>query len=175
MIRRLTCLMLLVLAFAAVGHAQQTPAPPDCPPVPFSLTAAGTSNPYQNGTACTLWLVQYKSTGFTAITLEFDYAPDGNASPGSWAIWPGSATFTNTQSGQLVVTGALPWAAVRLLAVSGSGRVSGSFMGWRQPPASLQPPTSVIAARPVAVVPVPGLPLQICNAVRQTNCQPKPF
>lgn len=160
MVRRIF-LILILLAFTGTLQAQQVNTAPDCSGK-FNFTAIGTSLIIPNGSGCTLWFVTYKTSGFTSVTLEFDYAADKNSTPGALALWPGTVPMTTVGQGMLTAFGYAPWAAVRLTEVIGSGIVSGVFVGWRQP-----------LVAPAAALPVPslGLPLPVCNALRQTNCR----
>lgn len=120
----------------------------------FSFTAPNRSSTFQNITpagvptrSCTSWTVVYSVTGFSALSIEIDSAPDGGAlpgiSPGSWTVWPTaniaagqtlpmtttSCTITNPCA--ITVFGFAPWVSVNLNSVTGTGTVSGTAYGWQ--------------------------------------------
>jgi hypothetical protein len=109
---------------------------PDCI-VNFQFTAVGTQ---QFGnlalTGCQVWYLTYSSTGFSALSLAVQDAPDNGGVPGSWVNWAGTVVSgsnpnTATTSAATALTGFYPWVRVNLTSATGTGRVSGTLYGWK--------------------------------------------
>src|SRR5215475_5549007 len=87
--------LLFLLALPLLGQNNVT-VQPDCTfnfgpwtstnTAPTSPTA-GFSN-VQSG--CVYWAFEYKSTGFSALSIVLQGAPDSNNNPGSWTTYDGS-------------------------------------------------------------------------------------
>lgn len=135
------------LFFGKPAAAQQ----PDCI-VFFQFTASGQTSPTAPNaglsnltTGCTTWSVSYANTGFSALTLAFQSAPNVNGAPGSWSTFAGANILsginpnTNTTGTFTQLTGYNPWVRMALTAATGSGQVNGSLFGWRIPSAGLTP------------------------------------
>lgn len=142
---------LLCFVFLSAGLFAQTRITPDCA-IPFNFSAAGavTSNstcgapngsPNTQGIAS--WIVVYSSTGFSAVSLEVQSAPDNSGSPGTWVSfagtvlsntqYPGSSGInpnTATTSAFTGLAGYYRWMRVKLISVSGSGTVTGNLYGY---------------------------------------------
>jgi hypothetical protein len=118
--------------------------------ISFSFTAAGqVTNPLfdtgHNFSGCVDWQVVYYSTGFSALSLAVESAPDSNGAPGTFVTFAGTVITgvnpnTATTSAQARLYGYFPWNRVHLASVTGSGRVSGILYGCRQPGCSNLPP-----------------------------------
>lgn len=131
--------VVLAVFLTAAAHAQQATAVnarPDCV-VQFTFTAATTGTSYDNrNSGCTTWYTAYMSTGFSALSMVTQTAPDVTGVPGSWstftAVTGSNPTTTLTQSSQSF-SGYFPWLRVNLTSVTGTGTVRGIFYGWRVP------------------------------------------
>lgn len=84
--------------------------------------------------ACYNWQVSYFSSGFSAVNVIFESAPNGvNAnSPGAWSTFtalsgnnPSTAITQNTTT----FSGSFPWVRVRLASSTGTGQVTGRMLG----------------------------------------------
>jgi hypothetical protein len=124
------------------AHAQQSVSKvPNCV-VNFRFTAAGSTgstaanSPYfdNRGRGCTSWVLRYSSSGFSAISIQWDQAPDANATPGSFTTFAGttSATLpvTSTTFTQVYGYGYAPWVRVTLNSKTGTGVVTGELDGY---------------------------------------------
>lgn len=130
-------LLACLLGYAVAGWAQQaTGIAPDCPAQPFNFTATGVTAPFTNtGSGCTTWLVTYRTTGFSAISLELQYGLETSpGQSGTLATFPGTSAATDTSGGSFFAYGYEPFVAARLVSKTGTGRVVGNFMGWRPGP-----------------------------------------
>jgi len=135
-----------------LGHlplkAQQLVATqPDCIMF-FHFTASGQTSPtspnagFSNLTnGCTTWNVSYANTGFSAITLAFQSAPNVSGIAGTWGTFAGGTLLaginpnTNTTGAFTWLTGYNPWVRVALTAATGTGEVDGAVYGYRIPSA----------------------------------------
>jgi hypothetical protein len=87
--------------------------------------------------ACNLWKLQYYSTGFSAISISLQGAPDnGSGAPGTWAdvsstfVQVGSNPLTGTGSGFLQAQNYYAWMRVNLGTATGSGSVKYDLKGF---------------------------------------------
>ncbi len=142
------CLRVGVVLYALSAHAQQiVVSQPDCI-IFFSFTASGQTSPLspnagfsnlQNG--CTTWNFSYANSGFSAITLAFQSAPNVAGVPGSWSTFAGGTILagvnpnTNVTGAFSWLTGYNPWVRVALTSATGSGIVNGAIYGYRIPSA----------------------------------------
>lgn len=127
-------LLFALLLVAVPGWAQQaTGVAPDCVGPTFNFTATGVTTPFTNtGAVCTTWLVTYRTTGFSAVSLELQYGLETSpGQSGTLTTFPGTSAGTSTSGGYFFGTGFEPFVAVRLVSKTGSGRVTGNFVGWR--------------------------------------------
>lgn len=129
----------LVLLLSVAGVAAQTKISPDCQ-ISFSFTAAGQIqqfNNLNNGYQCMFWTVSYSSTGFSALSLVVQTAPDSSGSPGSWSTFSAAAgsnpntAITHAASQFGTSSSYFPWLRVDLASVTGSGLITGTFYGYR--------------------------------------------
>jgi len=139
---------LLAYGLSRQAHAQQTVvSQPDCI-IFFHLTASGQTSPlapnagFSNLTnGCTTWNFSYANTGFSAITLAFESAPNVAGNPGSWGTFANGTLLsginpnTNTTGAFTWLTGYNPWVRVNLSAATGTGEVDGAIYGYRIPSA----------------------------------------
>lgn len=155
--RELKCAGWIALLLAAVlglfcgtAKAQNTTITPDCQ-IFFNFTAAGNSGVYQNftspggtgGATCTTWTVAYAVTGFSALSLTFQSAPalaGSQTTPGTWGTYggtvlaginPNTSATTGAQTTFSNVAVSTPFLRVNLAGLTGSGRVWGTFYGYK--------------------------------------------
>jgi len=136
MVKRLLAFMLLSASCAfAQGPAPQQNIPqlgiPDCQIGPFTVTTTGRSSPvYDNRfTGCTNWtLYEFGNGSVATVSIELDQAPDSNASPGTWVVWPssdvGSASvhpLTTITADQSSLFEFYPWISVNVTVLTGAG------------------------------------------------------
>jgi hypothetical protein len=103
----------------------------------FTLDATHTTIQFNNQTrACVNWQVSYFSSGFSAVSVQFESAPNGaNSSvPGTWVAFAGtvisgSNPATAATQNTSVFSGSFPWVRVRLVSSTGTGQISGRILG----------------------------------------------
>jgi len=136
-------LLLIVLTIELWGQSQ-TKVAPDCQ-IPFAINNANlVTNSYNNlasspntGVPCPNWKLDYSSTGYSAISLVVEDAPDSSGSPGTFVTFAGSIVGTginpNTSitSASTKFTGYFPWMRVRLASHTGTGLITGTLNGFR--------------------------------------------
>ena len=141
-----------LFAASAFGQSRITP---DCV-IPFNFTAVGSTsnltcgapNGQQNGPGIASWIIVYSNSGFSAVCLDVQSAPDSSGSPGSWVTfagtiltstqYPGSSGInpnTATTSAFTGFAGYYPWMRVTLetsggCPTTGSGTVKGTLYGF---------------------------------------------
>lgn len=142
---RLGAAMVLVLAIGLglQGRGQaQTPVvnTPDCQQF-FVLTGVANSGNVDNRQiGCDYWVVAYTNTGFAAVSLVVQSAPDNAGVPGAWVTFAGTVLSgvnpnTSITQAQSTLSGYYPWARMRLDSVTGTGTVRGVLYGWKNRPA----------------------------------------
>ena len=135
--------ILLLAAWPAGGQPLTTPVnvTPDCL-IFYDFTANGSSASFDNRfLGCKTWYVAYTSTGFPALTLTFEDAPDNNGVAGAFVAFAGTIVegvnpnVALTQA-STIMYGYYPWVRITLSgAVAGAGRrLRGTFYGYRQVP-----------------------------------------
>ncbi len=128
---------------------------PDCM-IFFDFTANASSANFDNRfLGCKTWYVAYTSTGFPALTLTFQSAPDNSGVPGAWVAFAGALiegvnpNVALTQA-STIMYGYFPWQRITLGgAVAGAGRrIRGTFYGYRQTPVAtvILPPAITVTA-----------------------------
>jgi hypothetical protein len=142
---------------------------PDCLQY-FDFTNNGSSPAFDNRfIGCKTWYVAYTNTGFPALTLTFEDAPDASGAPGAWVAFAGTVVegmnpnVALTQA-STVLYGYYPWQRITLSgATAGAGRrIQGTFYGYRQVP--------------VATVIIPPITLGTVNqGTPNTNANRWPF
>jgi hypothetical protein len=129
-------------------HAQQTVVQqPDCV-IFFAFTATGQTSPtspnagFSNLTnGCTTWNVSYNNSGFSALSLVFQSAPNVSGIAGSWSTFANATLLsgvnpnTNTTGAFTWLTGYNAWVRVTLASSTGSGIINGAVYGYRIPSA----------------------------------------
>lgn len=133
----LTIILALTLCCNLAAQVPQTRVTPDCGPISFSLTATGTvQGPDNAGNGCVTWVVVYSSSGFSALSLALQSADDSSGSPGTWGTFSGTTDTgvnPNTAITQAYtqVTGYNRFIRINLTSVTGAGRVTGMYYGWK--------------------------------------------
>lgn len=121
--------LFVLAAMAAAPVAAQ-----DCT-VNFKLSAAGTSSVFDNRTkGCVTWAVTYNATGFSALSLTVQGAPDASGTPGAFGAVTavaGSNPSTSITQASATFGTYFPWMRVNLAGLTGSGSVTGTLYGWR--------------------------------------------
>jgi len=114
-------------------------AQPDCS-FNFSLSGSGAeldSDAYPN--KCPYLWIEYKSTGFSAVTVTLQGAPDSSGSPGAWGTLDGTVTvgsnpLTSTTGAYAAITAnttdLAAWLRVDISGTTGTGTVSGQVYGY---------------------------------------------
>lgn len=137
--------LLLALSLLCPFAFSQTTIKPDCA-ITFSFTTtAATSNTTcgNNTQGITTWVLAYSSTGFSAISLVVQSAPDVSGAPGTWSTFggtvlttsqfPGSSGInpnTSITSANTGLAGYFPWNRVNLTSITGTGKVTGTLYGF---------------------------------------------
>lgn len=153
-LRALGLLGLLMADAAGQPLPQFSSRQPDCQ-IFFSFSSAGNSGQHDNRwVGCTTWTVTYTSSGFTALSLTVQSAPDASGTPGAWVAWAGtilSGVNPNTAITQATaeLTGYYPWVRVNLAGLTGAGTVAGVVYGYRTQP--LQTVTTLAAGEVTSV------------------------
>ncbi len=102
-----------------------------------TFTAAGTSTQFDNRTlGCYQFRVSYNSTGFSALSIQLESAPDVSGVPGSWTAFTGATVVTdgtnpsaNTNSAIIGVHSGAAWIRLNLVSKTGTGKVTYQFWG----------------------------------------------
>jgi hypothetical protein len=133
----------------------------------FTATTTGRSTSYQNVTpvgvstkGCTNWTLVYSSTGFSAVSIEVDSAPDTGTTvgvaPGSWTVWPSTQIAagqafpaTLATSSGITFFGFFPWVSINVTSVTGTGQIVAYVYGW-QTSASQESNTGATSVQGVA-------------------------
>lgn len=135
-IHKIVAGVVLLLAASVGGFAQQqSQRIPDCQ-FGFTFTATGSSNNFDNRqTGCTGWHFVYENTGFSALSIQLQSAPDSGQQPGTYVIWAdlasGTLPLTNTVGGAITGYKFQPWVSVKLNSVTGTGTIRGTVYGYR--------------------------------------------
>jgi hypothetical protein len=161
-VNNLSVVLMILLVFGSFGSklsAQPLTTPvqvtPDCL-LYFDFTDNGSSASFDNRfIGCKTWYVAYTNTGFPALTLTFQDAPDATGVPGAWVAFAGTVVegvnpnVAVTQA-STVLYGYYPWQRITLSgAVAGAGRrLRGTFYGYRQVPVAsiIFPPAAAVTA-----------------------------
>jgi hypothetical protein len=146
--------ILLLLSFCASLLAQPssvTLPQPDCTiGIGNGLTTLNQVVPslgFNNiGTGCDTWAMSISVSGFSSATVALQSAPNNNGVPGTWVTFAGQSIFSPSPNNNNPITssteafvwlfGYNPWVRVQLTALTGSGIVTGSVYGWRNPSAT---------------------------------------
>ncbi len=144
-------LIVVLLAGSSMAMAQ------DCV-VSFSLSSASSSFQLNNRTrGCANWGITYTSSGFTALTLALQSAPDSSGVPGAWVTFAGtllsgSNPSTTITQASASLSGYFPWLRANLSGLTGAGTVTGIFYGYR-----IQPQATTIAGNVTVIQPTASL------------------
>lgn len=102
----------------------------------FTLDATHLTVQFNNQSrACYNWQLSYFSSGFSAVSVQFESAPNGSNSnvPGAWSAFSGILSGVNpsTATTQATATfaGSFPWVRVRLVSSTGTGLITGRMLG----------------------------------------------
>lgn len=125
-----TLLFLCLFALCAFGQSYQcqfNAAP----------TVAGVGTSFDNRAAnCYNWRVTYTSTGFSAISLQLESAPDNAGTPGTWTAFTGTAVVTDgtnpstsTNSALIGIHANAAWVRINLVTATGTGTVKYNVFG----------------------------------------------
>ncbi len=116
-----------------VVHAQsQTPCV-----VTGSFTATNISTVLDNRTnGCYQWRLSYVSTGFSALSIQVEVAPDVSGVPGSWAAFTGATVVTDGSNPSTNIANAIigihangAWIRVNLASLTGTGKLTYQLWG----------------------------------------------
>ena len=158
---------------------------PDCM-LFFDFAANASSASFDNRfLGCKTWYVAYTSTGFPALTLTLQSAPDNAGAPGAWAAFAGTLiegvnpNVALTQA-STIMYGYYPWNRVTLAgAVAGAGRrLRGTFYGYRQTPVAtviLPPGITVTADQGLPAVQANRWPVFLSDGVNAQGLVANPF
>lgn len=137
--------ILLTLGLALSSFAQ------DCR-FPISLQAVGTAPPNSIGfnnqaSGCQYWTVVFFNTGFSALSIRFESASNGNSPtvPGTFGAFAGASIgsainpSTNTAQDSNSFKGLYPFVQVNLTSVTGTGIIQGFVYGYKNQPANYGP------------------------------------
>jgi hypothetical protein len=139
---KLLSILALACGLAFTQPVQPVMPVPDCQ-FYFALTAGSlTSTSFSNRTAgCTAWTIAYSYTGYTALTLTVQAAPDAAGGvPGAWAAFGGAVlagvnpnvvVASVPTQGSTVLSGYYPWLRVLLAGTAGVGTVRGVVYGYK--------------------------------------------
>lgn len=132
----------LLAMLASFGFAQtQVVQQPQCSFNfgPLTATGATTGIDFHNQ-GCRLWTFEYKSTGFSVVSIVLQGAPDASGAPGAWATLPGTVLLgTNPATS---ITGAFvgisvdpantaAWYRINLTTATGTGSITGRAYGYQ--------------------------------------------
>jgi hypothetical protein len=132
-------LLFLLSILPAYSQVTKTQNQPDCS-TSFTLTAAAQDSPIINNLnlvgPCVAWTMSYSSTGFSALSLVIQDAPDAAGAPGTFVTFAGAVNTginpnTAITSATTELTGYYPWMKVHLTSVTGSGKITGTLYGWK--------------------------------------------
>lgn len=138
-------LALAGMLFLAGPVGAQTPVrvestAPDCN-FYFTFTGAASSVSFDNRQrACANWIVSYSNTGFAALTLTFQEAPDAAGAPGAWGAFAGTTILGANPMVSITQTastffGYAAWVRVTVAGLGGAGTIRGRVYGIRAAPA----------------------------------------
>ena len=151
---------------------------PDCIISMNAITATGQS-PAATGfdnrsQGCSYWILQLASSGFSVISINVQSAPDSAGAAGTWATWAGTIAGTLPVTGLTQTTlqlgGYFPWVRINRATLTGTGQVTGTLQGWRNPPSPCLTGTTTSAAFNVngsgdnqIIAAVAGQTIRICH------------
>ena len=133
----------------------------------FTFTATGTVQlPFSTeGLGIKYWTYEYKSTGFTVVSIQLEGADDSSGVPGSFTAYNGTlvvgANPSTSTTGALTnmtvnFTATKVWVQMHASTLTGSGSLHGRLYGYRNFP-TCGPPCIIAGTGPVGpVVPTFG-------------------
>ena len=138
---RKTLLLLVLLAGAVFGQA----TPVDCTPTTQTFTAATTGTAISNAntsTPCVSWRVTYNTSGFSALSMQFETSPDNSSwtavtnSVCSSSVQPpcvidGSNPATTTGNQTFAVRAYGRYVRLNVTSVTGSGTITARIYGYK--------------------------------------------
>lgn len=134
-------LLALLASGVSFGQSGQVQTLPDCI-IGFAFNSDGQRSSVtgcgRNLTGVIDWRVAYFVTGFSAVSVALQSAPDAGGTPGSWTnfggtIISGTNPSTATPQASILASGYFPWVSVTLASSTGSGLVTGVLYGCREP------------------------------------------
>jgi hypothetical protein len=133
---RLSLVLFLICVLNTPMAAQQQSnvvVQPDCIAT-FVLSGVGTTQINNLGAACINWTMSYSSTGFSALSIVVQEAPDNGGVPGSWVTFTpvtGSNPSTVITSGTSTYGVYFPWVRVDVTLATGTGKITGTLYGYK--------------------------------------------
>lgn len=117
-----------------IAHAQSSSQTPCV--VVGTFTTSGVSTQLDNrNLGCYQFRVNYSSTGFSALSIQLEQAPDNGGVPGSWTAFTGTAVTDGTNPSTSIVGAIIgvhsnaPWLRLNLSTVTGTGKVTYQVWG----------------------------------------------
>ena len=159
-------LLLLALLSSASFYGQNAIIQPDVS-MDFTFTATGTAAlPFSTeGLGIKYWTYEYKSTGFSVVSIQLEGADDASGSAGTFTAYNGTlvvgANPSTSATGALTnmtvnFTATKVWVQMNATTLTGSGSLHGRLYGYRNFPAC-GPPCIIAGTGPVGpVVPTFG-------------------
>src|SRR5215469_5866596 len=112
------------LLFASGLAAQMAP---NCS-ITTSLSQTGDFRQYDNRIIqCTAWQLTYTATGYSALSIVLESAPDQSGNPGTWTT---QITLTDPNQSSGGWTGLGAWIRVRVAAETGNGGIRAIASGY---------------------------------------------
>lgn len=115
----------------------QTPTCAQTGTITSATVGTSLNNRTTNSTACALWRLEYWYTGFSAVTVQLEGAPDnGSGAPGSFAAMGSTFTLYGANpcsasgSCNIVVQAYFPWVRLNVTTATGSGSIRYKLVGF---------------------------------------------
>ena len=130
---RLAVLLFVALALISIANAQTA----SCT-FTGSFSSATTSPTFDNRTRpnCNAWAVTYYSSGFSALSVQLEGAPDNAGTPGTWTAFSGATVVllgsnpsTALQS-VIKIAAYTPWVRLHVTSVTGTGSITWQVYGY---------------------------------------------
>jgi hypothetical protein len=95
---------------------------------------------------CMFWTFEYKSTGFSVVSIVLQGAPDMNGSPGTWVTLPGTVSIGTNPATSITgaftavtvsPTNAAAWIRINLTTATGTGSIAGRAYGYPNTPGGM--------------------------------------
>lgn len=127
-------IFLVCCIFTGIAMAQNAP---NCNQQNNIILTTATAGASFNATSvkCVAWTFSYFSEGFSALTVQVEYAPDSGGTPGTWTVIPvanlvsGTLPLTNIVSSNITINGYFPWMRVNLTSATGTGFINYTLVG----------------------------------------------